>query len=166
MPAEKETTEAKLRRQIAETEAKIDTLKIRLAKAVARKTGEKVPATGLDLLWNEALPIARNRSSKQQCRVEWNKIHLSLRPPVQEVITALKAWNRCPEWKKDGNAFVPALHRWIKNLGWEYVPESTPAPSRYRTAAPKQPAPQADAAEILTNREELARFFSLKSKDQ
>lgn len=152
-------TEARLRRQIAEGEAKLDALRAKLAKLVAKKAGEKAPATGLELLWKEALPIARNRSTKHQCRTEWNRIPVTERPSIQEMIDALKAWNRSEEWRKDGNAYVPALHRWIKHRGWESVPEVAKAPSRHRTT-PK-PVPVTSDDEAITDRAELAKFLSI-----
>lgn len=133
---------ARLRDELATAEAVVADIKTRLARIEAKLTGEPPPQTGLDMLWAAALPIARNRSSKIQCRTEWLRIPLSARPPVRTVIEALKIWNRCEEWKKDGNAFVPALHRWIKNRQWENLPESSRFDplSRYRKA---EPAPQA-----------------------
>lgn len=161
MPAEKETTEAKLRRQIAELEAKADALKVKLEKLLAAKTGEKAPVTGLDLLWLAALPKSRERTTKEQCRIEWNKIPKGDRPIITDMIEALKAWNQSDEWIKDRNAYAPGLHRWIKNRGWECPPQIRQAPSRHR-AVPAKPAPQTDDAEVITDRAELARFFSFK----
>ena len=135
-----------LRKKVAAAQAALEVLQAKLAVAEAKETGGPVPVTGLDLLWEAALPMGRTRSSKLQCRTEWNRIPLEERPTVQEMLAALKSWNRCKEWRKDGNEFVPGLHRWIKLRQWENLPEDvkTEAPSRYRQI-PKpvpQPAPQ------------------------
>lgn len=145
----------KLRKQIAEAEARLDNLKARLAPIEARLgggIGEPVAVSGLDLLWNDALPIARNRSSKVQCRTEWNRIPPVERPKIADMLAALKAWNRCPEWRKDGSAYVPALHRWIKNRQWETPPETQVADSRYRgtpKAIPQTPPEEAASPEDI-----------------
>lgn len=156
-----ESQAAKLRRQIAEAQAVVDGLQVKLGKVQAKLSGDTkaaAPQTGLEMLWAAALPIARTRSSKQQCRTEWNRIPVSQRPPVREMIEALKFWNRCEEWKKDGNAYVPALHRWIKNRQWENVPESARRDplSRYRSrpkpvpvTPPGEEATEEDIVEIL-----------------
>lgn len=156
-----ESQAARLRDELATAEAIVSDIKTRLAKIEAKLTGEPAPQTGLDMLWAAALPIARTRSSKIQCRTEWLRIPVSARPPVRTVIDALKIWNRCEEWKKDGNAFVPALHRWLKNRQWENLPESSkPDPSaRYRTAQPTAPAPLTDE-----DQEALREFLKLPSK--
>lgn len=155
---------AKLRDELAAAEAVVADLKTRMARLTAKLTGEPPPQTGLDMLWAAALPIARTRSSKIQCRTEWHRIPLAERPPVKQVLEALKWWNRCEEWKKDGNAYVPALHRWIKNRQWENVPETSRVDplGRYRRK-PKVIQSPADAVaadevgEILGN---LARKVS------
>lgn len=148
----------KLRQRIAEAEAVLGQLKSRLAKIEARITGEPAPESGLELLWKAALPTARTRSSKQQCRIEWNRIPRHERPTVQTAVDALRIWNRSEEYKKDGNAFVPGLHRWIKARQWENLPEVSErdVSARYRTTpkplpqtAPEDAATAEDVAEIL-----------------
>jgi hypothetical protein len=148
---------SRLRDDLAAAEAVVTDIKTRLAKVEAKLTGEPPPQTGLDLLWTAALPTARTRSSKIQCRTEWLRIPVSARPPVKEVLTALKIWNRCDEWKKDGNSFVPGLHRWIKNRQWENLPEGSSRDplARYRNPEPKpqaaiSPEDQAAVREFLS----------------
>lgn len=147
-----------LKAEIASTEAHLARLLARLAKLEGKPV-----VTGLDMLWQAALPIARTRSSKEKCRTEWNKIPKGIRPTTAELLTALKVWNRCDEWKKDGNAYVPGLHRWIKARQWEWLPESNERP------APK-PRPKADeewtqATEDKATPEEIrAAFAAMKSK--
>ena len=137
-----------VRAQLAKAEASVETLRHKLAKLEAKAAGTPIPITGLDILWKAAVPMARTRSTKFQCRQEWNKIPHADRPPVAQVIEALKIWNRCEEWKKDGNAYVPGLHRWIKNRQWEDLPEISAerdVAARYRvTPKPiRQPDPDA-----------------------
>ena len=143
----------KLRKQIATLEATLSGLRLKLAKIEANLTGSPEPISGLDVLWKTAYPIARNRSSKQQCRIEWNRIPKAERPPVEEIIKALKIWNRSEDWKKDGNSFVPGLHKWIKNRCWEDLPDVPQPSARYqnihKTSAPHPPTePVTDSAEI------------------
>ncbi len=145
-------------RQLADAEAVVAGLRARLAKIQAKLTGEPAPESGLEMLWKAALPMARTRSSKQQCRAEWFRIPIQDRPPVKEVVDALYKWRSCPEWKKDGNAFVPGLHLWIKRRQWENVPESNQlAPSRYRSA-PKAVAETAPEESALPS--EIAAIFA------
>ena len=94
----------RLRDQIAKVEGELSGLKSRLAKIEAKLTGEPPPQTGLDMLWEAALPNARIRSSKRQCRTEWMRIPVADRPPVREAVAALRAWNRCDEWSGRRNA--------------------------------------------------------------
>lgn len=157
MSDSKDTLAAKahlLRRRIAETEADLQNLRAKLSIAESKISGQPLlTVSGLDMLWKLALPMSRTRSSKQQCRIEWNKIPKGDRPTVDDLLKSLKVWNRCDEWKKDGNSFVPGLHKWIKNRAWEDLPEVAEAPSRARQATPKvipQTAPEdvASAADI------------------
>jgi hypothetical protein len=136
----------RLRRQVADAEAALGTLKTRLATAEAKATGDPAPVSGLDLLWAAALPISRTRSSKHQCRTEWHRIPRHDRPTIAEMVRALKLWNRCDEWKKDGNAYAQGLHRWIKARQWENIPDDAKNDplARYRCKAPA-PAPQPTA---------------------
>lgn len=153
-----ETQANRLRAQVAEAEAKLGTLRARLARIEAKLTGAPAPETGLDLLWAAALPMARTRSSKLQCRAAWNRIPAHERPTVQTALTALHAWNSCHEWRKDGSQFAPALHRFIKNRMWEDVPETnTAAPSRYRSAPKPVPA---TAPEDAATPEDIAAIFA------
>lgn len=149
----------RLERQIAETEATLGTLRSKLAKAQARATGAPPPETGLDLLWKTALPISRTRSSRHKCRVAWNRIPPHERPTVREMVEALTAWNRCPEWRKDGNAYAIALDRWIAERRWQDLPE-LPTSSPPRPSPPKPvPAPPPDPAELITDRSEIAALL-------
>lgn len=149
---------AKLQTQIARAETRLENLRAKLAELLAGQGG-KPPKTGLDLLWETALPTSRNRSSKQECRSAWDKIPAAERPTVARMIAALKAWNASPEWRKDGGAFAKGLHRWIKNRGWESIPETSAAPSRYRSN-PK-PVPQVDPAEAVTDRCEIRKLLGI-----
>jgi hypothetical protein len=150
----------KLRKQLADAEAVVAGLTLKLAKTEAQLTGQTVPISGLDELWKIALPIARTRSSKHLCRKAWNMLPKGERPTIATMISALKIWNRCREWKKDGNQFVPALDRWIRERRWEDLPEVEQASSRYRTA-PK-PIPQADPTEAVTDKAEIAALLRIK----
>lgn len=151
------TDAERLRRQLADAEAVVAGLRARLAKIDAKITGEPAPESGLEMLWKAALPIARARSSKIQCRTEWFRIPIQDRPPIKQVVDALYKWRSSPEWKKDGNTFVPGLHLWIKRRQWENLPESHElAPSRYRSTpkavtetAPEDAATSEDIAAIL-----------------
>lgn len=159
MSASKEAlkiTANKLRRQIADAEATLSGLRIKLAQAEAKLGGQPVPVAGLDVLWKTALPIARNRSSKHLCRKAWNMIPKGERPTIETMVAALKVWNRCLEWKKDGNQFVPALDRWIKERRWEDLPEVPQASARYQTipkalpkTTPEESATPDEIREIL-----------------
>lgn len=153
----------KLRDKIADAEATLGSLRSKLARIEAQISGGPTPENGLDLLWKAALPTARTRSSKHQCRTEFHRIPKHERPTVQVMLDALRIWNRSEEWRKDGNAFVPGLHRWIKNRQWENLPEvSRPDPgARYRVSTPK-PAPTDDA---VVDPAEIARLLSLKPTD-
>jgi hypothetical protein len=152
----------KLRHKIAEAEAVLGNLKSRLAKIEAQLTGGPAPETGLEQLWKAALLTARTRSSKQQCRVEWHRIPRHERPTIQTALDALRIWNRCEEYKKDGNAYVPGLHRWIKSRQWENLPEvsTRDAAARYRVA-PK-PLPVSNPEDEITDPAEIAKFLSIR----
>ena len=152
----------KLGKQRAIHEASITSIDIQLAKIHAVLTHSPVPVSGLEMLWKAALPIARTRSSQQQCRVEWNKIPKAERPTVAELLNALKVWNRCTEWKKDGHTFVPGLHKFIARRQWQDLPEVEAAPSRYR--ATPQALPETTPEESATPAEIAAIFAALKPK--
>jgi hypothetical protein len=152
----------KLRKQRAVHEAEITHIDIQLAKIEATLSHQPVPVSGLEMLWKTALPIARTRSSQQQCRVEWNKIPKADRPTITELINALKVWNRCSEWKKDGHAFVPGLHKFIARRCWQDLPEVEAAPSRYRSIA--KPLPTSTPEESATAEDIAEIFEALKPK--
>lgn len=150
----------RLRRQLAEAEAVVGQLKNKLARTEAKLTGGPAPSTGLDLLWKAARPIARTRSSKIRCRTEWQRIPAHERPTIQTILDALTIWNRCAEWKKDGGAFIPGLHRWIKDRQWENLPEDArPDPgARYRTTPKPEPVPEQTEEDIAA----LAEFLKFR----
>lgn len=154
------TSLLQLRKKLADTEATASGLKLKIAQAEARITGQPVPINGLDALWKVALPIARNRSSKHLCRKAFNLIPKAERPDIDTMISALKVWNRSLEWKKDGNQFVPALDRWIKERRWEHLPEVPTPSARYVTIIPQKPKP--DPEDEITDPAEIAKFLSLK----
>ena len=155
-------TAERLRKQVSTAEASLETLRHKLAAAEAKILNAPAPLSGLDQLWKTALPMARLRSSKFQCRSQWNRIPPAERPPLEVAISALKAWNRSSEWKKDGNLFVPGLHRFIQNRMWEDLPEGSTRDglARYRTT-PK-PIPQHLPEDEITDPAEIARFLSLR----
>lgn len=154
----------KLRVKIAEHEAILSGLRNRLAKIDAQATGEPASETGLDQLWKAALPISRTRSSKMLCRKAWNMIPASERPKIADAIAALVAWNRCEEWKKDGNQYAIALDRFIRERRWENLPETKAERdglARYRTSPATPQSPQEDG---ITDRAAIAEFLRINPK--
>ena len=109
---------------------------------------------------NESVPICRNRSSPHLCRVAWNRLPKAERPTIDVLVKALKVWNRCAEWKKDGNAYVPGLDKFITQRRWMDLPEVEQAGSRYRNN-PK-PLPQHDPSEEVTDPAEIAKLLGIK----
>lgn len=145
-----------LRRQLSVLEAKAEILRVKINRMAAKQAGAPIITTGLDLLWNAALPNAQLRSSKLQCRTEWNRIPPGERPTVADALAALKIWNRTPQWKEEGGKFCPGLHKFIKNRQWESLPAVSDPMSRYRQPAKpivqetqSPPATAEDIAEIL-----------------
>lgn len=154
---------ATLRRKLGEAEAVADQLRAKLAMLEAKLTGGPVPLSGLEILWQTALPKSRERSSKHRCRTAWNRIPQSERPRVETLITALKTWNRCEEWKKDGGQFAPGLHRFIAERMWEDLPEVHQlgaGMARYHTT-PK-PVPQTAPEDAATPEEIKAILAGVK----
>lgn len=151
---------AALRKKLADAEAVVDQLRARLALLEAKLTGSPVPLSGLEILWQTALPKSRERSSKHRCRTAWNRIPQSERPRVELMLAALKAWNRCDEWKKDGGQYAPGLHRFIGERLWEDLPQVHQlgaGMARYHTT-PK-PLPQI-APEDAATPEDIKEIFA------
>ena len=149
-----------LQLKIADEEASLGAHKAALARLEAKLSGEPAPECGLDKLWDAALPKSRERSSKHQCRVAWNRIPPHQRPPLSQAIAALAAWNRSEQWRAEGNAYAPGLHRYISNRMWETLPESSATRSRY-CAPPAKPAPPVDPADLVTDPAEIAKLLKL-----
>lgn len=152
----------KLRKQLADAEAIVSGLTLKLAQAEAQLTGQTVPLSGLDELWKIALPISRSRSSKHLCRKAWNMLPKAERPAIATMINALKIWNRCPEWKKDGNQYAIALDRWIRERRWEDLPEVAEAGSRYRN--PPVIVPRTAPEDAVTDAAEIAELLGVKPR--
>jgi hypothetical protein len=153
-----------LRRQVAEAEATLGSLKSKLAAVEAKLNGLAAPKTGLEMLWAAALPLARTRSSKYRCRVEWNRIPKHEQPTIKEALEALKAWNRHEEWRKDCNQFVPGLHRFIKERMWESLPESASRPAMRNLSIPK-PLVKNHPDEEITDPAEIAKYLSIRVRN-
>lgn len=152
---EKAARITKLRKEIATLEAKLGGLREDLAR-LEREEGDSSPLSGLDMLWNEALPKSRERSSRHQCRIEWHRLAKADRPKIEIAVAALRAWNKCEQWTKDANAYAPGLHQFIKRRLWEDVPQVRDPIAKYRapkpSAAPPKPeelATDQDVADIL-----------------
>jgi hypothetical protein len=138
---------AKLRKEIASLEAKLGGRREELAR-LERAEGDTSPLSGLDLLWQAALPKSRERSSRQQCRVEWHRLAKEDRPRIEVAVAALRAWNRCEQWTKDGTAYAPGLHQFIKRRLWEDVPQVRDPLSKYKAAKPAAPVAPPAAHEL------------------
>lgn len=88
------------------------------------------------------------------------------RPKIADAVAALQIWNRSEEWKKDGNSYVPALHRWIRNRQWENLPEVVRVNPSARYSNPVRPqrnTTRADEADIVTDPDEIARILGIKT---
>jgi len=157
-------TATRLQKQIAVKEAELAELKYRLAKTAAKLDGTPPPLSGLEMLWNEALPTARARSSKIQCRTAWERIPKDERPTIPTVLAALKTWNRSEEWRKDGGAYVPGLDKWIARRQWENLPQvlRVDPSARYRPTPRKVEEP-VNPDDLVTDPEELARLLDIRT---
>ena len=153
----------RLRDSIAKAQGTVDHLQAQLRKVEAKLAGDPPTETGLDLLWEAAPAMARNRSSRLKCRVAWNKVPVTERPRIPELISALKVWSRCQEWRKDDGQFVPALDRWIKERRWVDLPEDgkNDVAARYRTT-PKPIAPTSPE-DAVTDPAEIAKLLSVRA---
>lgn len=155
-------TATRLQKQIAVKEAELAELKYRLAKTAAKLDGTPPPLSGLEMLWNEAHPNARVRSSKIECRTAWERIPKDERPAITTVLAALKTWNRSEEWRKDAGTFIPALHRWIARRQWENLPEVLRVDPSARYRPTPKPAPEpSDPSEEITDPDEIRRLLGL-----
>lgn len=166
----------RLRDKLAAAQAVVDDLRARLDRIERKLTGEPPKETGLDMLWKAAPPMARTRSSKQACRKQWNRIPESERPRIAEILTAMRAWSRCWDWKKDGGMYVPGLDKWIRDRRWENLPEDTagsgqrgfePARKIQQPAAPTSedelPATAADIAAALAPLKSIFKSTRVRS---
>jgi hypothetical protein len=127
-----------------------------LIGASSDTAAEKPKDHETDALWDASLKPPRVRTSKKKVRQAWERIPKHERPSIETAVAALKAWNRCPEWRKDDNQFVPGLHRWIADRQWENLPESGNQDplARYKTQAKPPPPPPTEA-----DRRALAEVF-------
>jgi len=157
--AAKANTLDSLRRQLSTKEAECEILRVKINRMAAKQAGAPCVTTGLDLLWDAALQNSRTRSSKLQCRTEWNRIPVSERPTVADALAALKIWNRTSQWKAEGGLYAPGLHKFIKNRLWESLPEVPKPMARYSNPAPKPPPKPADD-ELITDPLEIARILT------
>ena len=87
----------------------------------------------LEEIWKLSPSKSRTRSSKKKLDDEWKKIKKADRPEPETVISAFQAWLKCDEWTRDGGAYVPGLHLWIKNRQWENIPEAASDLQQYRS---------------------------------
>ena len=157
------TTPDSLRRAIADGQAKVAALQAKLAKHEAAATGAPTPITGLDMLWEAALPMSRQRSSKHRCRQAWQRLPKSARPTMEVMLHALKCWNRSDQWYASFNLYAPGLHRFISERMWESLPEkSAPAPL-HRGMSAKAPLPISDGPGI-TDPAEISRLLGMTPK--
>ena len=152
-----------LRRALAEAEATAGGLRAKLAKLEAAELGEAAPVFGMDLLWDAALPMSRQRSSKHRCRKAWEALPKAARPTIAEAIIALKAWNKSDQWFASDNLFAPGLHRFISDRMWETLPENKRAPI-HRNMSKPQPLAQQRRGEGVTDPAEIARLLGIKPK--
>lgn len=154
-----------IRRELAAAEAVVGGLRAKLAKMEAHERGEAAPVCGLDLLWDAALPMSRQRSSKQKCRVAWAKLPAAARPTIAVAVAALKAWNRCKQWYIDDHLYAKGLDKFIKDRMWEALPEeSNTAAPLHRNMSTPQPLPAQDADEKVVSPEEIARLLGRAPK--
>jgi len=162
------TTIDGVRRQLADAEALVAGLRAKLAKMEAHEKGQPEPACGLDLLWDAALPISRQRSSKHKCRVAWARLPAAARPTIAVAVAALKEWNRCKQWYIDDHMYAKGLDKWIKDRMWEDLPaESKTAPPLHRNMSPTPKPPTAqvdDEHAVVLSDEEMARLLGLRAK--
>ncbi|MEI7912757.1 MAG: hypothetical protein WCK77_24280 [Verrucomicrobiota bacterium] len=152
-----------LRRQLAEAEATVGSIRAKLAKMEAAESGNPAPVCGLDMLWDAALPMSRQRSSKQLCRKAWAAIPAACRPTVITAVSALKLWNRCDQWHANDHIYAPGLHKYISARMWESLPEKSKSAPLHRNMSNPQPLPQRSQPGI-TDPEEIARLLGIQAK--
>ena len=153
-----------IRRQLAESEANTGGLRAKLAKLEAAETGNPTPVCGLDLLWDAALPVSRQRSSKHLCRKAWARIPSAERPTIREAVEALKAWNRCDQWFLNDNIYAKGVDKYISQRLWECIPEKAKGAPMHRNMSNPQPPTRQAAGEGITDPAEIARLLGIKTK--
>ena len=116
----------------------------------AQPAGEQQAEPRLDDLWSE-YPRQVHRLSAQR---EWDK----LKPDaalLAQMLEAVRAWRRTPDWTRNDGQYVPKLARWLRERRWMDVPGIAARPSS-SIATPAIPKPRRLSAQELARNKALA----------
>lgn len=58
------------------------------------------------------------RKSKGDARKAWLQT-AAIRPPLPELLAAIDAASRSPQWQRDGGQYIPYPATWLRAEGWE-----------------------------------------------
>ena len=111
---------------------------VRFMKQMQQLVGEEKPkptapwgeedVEKLAALWEVATTNAKTRSSKQNVKKVWMEIPKKDRPTKEVLCSAYQQWLECDQWSREDGAYIPGLHRWVKDRQWENIPKpSRPA---------------------------------------
>lgn len=69
-------------------------------------------------IWNAYPAKGRERSTRKKVDAAWRKI----KAPLADVLIAIEIWAKSDQWRKEDGQYVPALHRWLGDRGYEDMP--------------------------------------------
>ena len=75
----------------------------------------QIQESGWAKFWEEHWPRTR-RKQKKNAREQWSRIKPAL---YEKIFSALERQKKQPAWNKDGGAFIPYPHRWLRDQRWE-----------------------------------------------
>jgi hypothetical protein len=74
-----------------------------------------------------------------------------------QIIAAVRAWTRSPEWQREDGRFVPLLHKWLSGKRWLDVPGFSPPAAPPAAPRPREPKLSPDQLAINAQRAREAR---------
>jgi len=83
--------------------------------------GEGEGLKGFELFWN-AYP-AHRRSGRGKAEKLWRQVS-ALRPPIDELLAALRWFRESSEWNRDQGRAVPGITRFLEEQRWEVAPKA------------------------------------------
>lgn len=112
--------------------------------------------------FDEFFRLFPKQVDQDKAREQWDRLAPD-EALFAEIMASVLRWRGSEQWERDGGAFIPKPHNWLRNKGWRNIPGISPLPPMPAPAIQPRIPPATMPASVV---EVAARLIGSQAKSK